>query len=232
MVSLSHMQLHRIPYVTTPSGRRLQDWDCADAIDLPLLESTVQHVHSHGVLPPHLHSKEDQNSVGESGVLDAEVQAHREGVISWLSKSDLPESVRTITICILDGFLLYSDPTQPSIPRSIMDLLDLKLFIRSDYARTKARREARKSYVTLEGFWEDPEGYVDEVVWPNYIAEHKWMFQDGNVDEGDLERRVQEEHILVGPGKGEKNMSELLTWCVETMERELGRIFREPKTRD
>ena len=229
---VAHTQPHRIPYVTTPSGRRLQDWDCADAIDLPLLESTLQHVHNRGALPPQLHSKEDQNSVGESGVSDGEVRAHHGAVASWLSKSELPESVKSITICILDGFLLYSDPAKPSIPQRITDLLDLKLFIRSDYARTKSRREARKGYVTLEGFWEDPEGYVDEVVWPNYVVEHKWMFKDGEVDKGDVEGRVREERILVGPGSGEKSMGELLTWCVETVEREVGLILREPKKID
>jgi nicotinamide/nicotinate riboside kinase len=217
--------LHRIPYVTTPSGRRLQDWDCADAIDLPLLESTLRHVHEHGALPPELYSKEDRNAVGESGVSDAQVQAHREAVVSWLGKSDLPESVRSITICILDGFLLFSDPAKRSIPRRITDALDLKLFIRSDYARTKARREARKAYVTLEGFWEDPEGYVDEVVWPNYVQEHQWMFEDGDVDQGDLEGRVRGEGILVAPGKGETGMGELLSWCVGTIEREMGSIL-------
>ena len=198
---------------------------------MPLLESTLQHVHDHGVLPPQLYSKEDQNSVSESGVSDAEVQAHHERVTSWLSKSDLPDSVRSITICILEGFLLYSDPSQSSLPRNIADLLDLKLFVRSDYARTKRRREARKGYVTLEGFWEDPEGYVDEVVWPNYVAEHKWMFKDGDVDNGELEGRVQEERILVGPGKGERGISELLTWFVETIERETSRIIGSQKNR-
>jgi nicotinamide/nicotinate riboside kinase len=225
LLCLSLTDSRRIPYVTTPSGRRLQDWDCADAIDLPLLESTLRHVHRHGALPPELYSKEDSNSVGESGISDAEVQAHRKGVVTWLNTSDLPQSVRSITICILDGFLLYSNPEKRSIPRSITDALDLKLFIRSDYARTKARREARKGYVTLEGFWEDPEGYVDEVVWPNYVEEHKWMFKDGNVDEGDLERSVREEGILVAPGKGEMSMGELLSWCVGTVESDIASIL-------
>jgi nicotinamide/nicotinate riboside kinase len=205
----------------------LQDWDCADAIDLPLLEATLRHVRSHGVLPPELYSKEDQNSVGESGVSDAEVQAHREAVVAWLNKAELLESVKSITICILDGFLLYSDPAKPSIPHSITEQLNLKLFLRSDYVRTKTRREARKGYVTLEGFWDDPEGYVDEVVWPNYVAQHKWMFNDGDVDQGDLKGRVEEERILVGPGKGERSMSELLQWAVESIEREVERILRD-----
>jgi nicotinamide/nicotinate riboside kinase len=188
----------------------------------------LRHIHSHGALPSQLYSKEDQNSVGESGVSNADVKRHHEAVVSWLNDLRLPESIRSITICILDGFLLYSDPAKPSIPTSITGLLDLKLFIRSDYARTKTRREARKGYVTLEGFWEDPEGYVDEVVWPNYVTEHKWMFNDGDVDMGDLEWTVHEEGILVGPGKGEKSMGELLTWCIETIEREVGKILTEP----
>jgi nicotinamide/nicotinate riboside kinase len=190
----------------------------------------LRHVRDHGALPPELYSKEEQNAVGESGVGDAEVQRHRDAVVSWLGGSaTLPESVDVVTICILDGFLLYSDPATRSIPQSVTDLLDVKLFLRSNYARTKARREARKGYVTLESFWEDPEGYVDEVVWPNYIAAHKWMFEDGDVD-GEVVEKVREEGILVAPGKGERSIGELLAWCVETMEREIGRILREPET--
>jgi nicotinamide/nicotinate riboside kinase len=150
-----------------------------------------------------------------------------QAVVSWLSMAKLPKSVNSVTICILDGFLLYSDPARRSIPRSITDLLDLKLFVRSNYERTKTRREARKGYVTLEGFWEDPEGYVDEVVWPNYIAEHKWMFEGRDVDDGEVAERVQEEGILVAPGKGEMSIGELLLWSVETIEREIVRILGE-----
>lgn len=178
-----------------------------------------------------MYSKEEQNSTGASGVSDAEVQRQREAVVSWLSEAKLPPvSVNSVTICILDGFLLYPDPAKRSIPRSITDLLDLKLFVRSSYERTKARREARKGYVTLEGFWEDPEGYVDEVVWPNYVAEHRWMFEDGDVDEGEVVEAVRDEGILVAPGKGERSMGELLGWCVETIDREIGRILRESPT--
>jgi nicotinamide/nicotinate riboside kinase len=178
-----------------------------------------------------LYSKEEQNSTGASGVSDAEVQRHREAVVSWLSEAKLPPaSVNSVTICILDGFLLYPDPAKRSIPRRITDLLDLKLFVRSSYERTKARREARKGYVTLEGFWEDPEGYVDEVVWPTYVAEHKWMFEDGDVDDGEVVEAVRDEGILVAPGKGERSMGELLGWCVETIDREIGRILRESQT--
>jgi len=216
-----------IPIITTPSGRQLQDWDCAESLDMPLFESTLRHIHEHGSLPPEMFSKEDQNAVGESGVSDSDMQKLKEQVSDWLAGFQIQQpatdngtpdddeiKAQEVTLCILDGFLLYSNPADPSIPSSVLDLLDLKLFIRSNRERTKRRREARKGYVTLEGFWEDPEGYVDEVVWPNYVREHKWMFENGNVDQGDLVREVQQVGILVGPGKGEKDLQTLLEWAV------------------
>jgi nicotinamide/nicotinate riboside kinase len=186
-------------------------------------------VREHGALPPELYSKEHHNEVGASGVGDAEVERHREAVVSWLGAAALPASVTAITVCVLDGFLLYSDPARRAIPRSVTDLLDVKLFLRSNYERTKARRKARKGYVTLQSFWEDPEGYVDEVVWPNYVAGHRWMFEDGDVD-GEVVDKVREEGILVAPGKGERSIGELLAWCVEMIEMEIERILREPET--
>lgn len=29
---------------------------------------------------------------------------------------------------------------------------------------------------------EDPPGYVDKIVWPNYVADHAWLFEDGDVE--------------------------------------------------
>ena len=79
--------------------------------------------------------------------------------------------------------------------------------------------------MTLEGFWEDPEGYVDEVVWPNYVREHKWMFENGDVDQGGLVDEVQKEKVLVAPGKGEQSMADILRWSVETIEIQISRVL-------
>lgn len=75
----------------------------------------------------------------------------------------------------------------------------------------------------MEGFWEDPEGYVEEVVWPNYGEDHKWLFGDGDenevirrVDEGEVDRRVAERWgVEVGPGRGEVHLRDVLPWAVE-----------------
>jgi nicotinamide/nicotinate riboside kinase len=110
----------------------------------------------------------------------------------------------------------------PSIPESITARLQVKLFLRSTHALTKARREARSGYVTREGFWEDPPGYVDEVVWPNYAREHAWMFEDGDVDRGEVKQAaVRRQSVVVGPGYGEKGVGELLEWSLGVLEREI-----------
>ena len=50
------------------------------------------------------------------------------------------------------------------------------------------------------GYWVDPPGYFDEVVWPNYVRDHAFLFKDGNV-EGNLDRDVVERdaiHVMEG----------------------------------
>ncbi|KAF7512018.1 hypothetical protein GJ744_002731 [Endocarpon pusillum] len=167
---------------------------------------------------------------GASGsVSDADIERYRRQVVATVlnptplpaSSSSFPPAGKSprqaaalggggveMRICVLDGFLLYADPgaqNNPSIPASITELLDLKLFLRSTEARTRARREARSGYVTLEGFWRDPDGYVDEVVWPNYVREHAWIFEGGDVDQGAVRAEVRERcGIEVAPGMGER----------------------------
>lgn len=96
-------------------------------------------------------------------------------------------------MCLLDGFLLYSPPDFSKI----MDLIDIKFFLQISRAKASQRREARDGYVTLEGFWKDPPGYVDKIVWPNYVEAHEWMFEDGDVEGGKLKwDLLQAKHIL------------------------------------
>ena len=101
--------------------------------------------------------------------------------------------------------------------------LDIRFFLRTTYDRAKARREARDGYVTIEGFWEDPPGYVDKVVWPNYVEEHAWMFEDGNV-EGEYRWDVLErEGIKVQRVSLDGDMEKTLEWTVDALLEELQR---------
>lgn len=95
--------------------------------------------------------------------------------------------------------------------------IDIKVLLRVSYAKAKARREARSGYVTLEGFWKDPPGYVDKIVWPNYVEDHKFMFEGENV-EGQLKKSVVEKWNINFPEGGlDVDMATTLTWAVELL---------------
>lgn len=92
---------------------------------------------------------------------------------------------------MVEGFLLFGR----SVPVGVRDLFDVKVLLRAGRGQARARRAGRGAYVTLEGFWQDPEGYFDRVVWPNYVEEHGGMVDgvdgDGVVEgEGSFGQRV------------------------------------------
>ncbi|KAF9284301.1 ribosylnicotinamide kinase [Linnemannia elongata] len=139
----------------------LANWDCPEAIDFQSLIKTLHHVKEHGEFPEGFDSLEDKNPVGSKenstpipqNVLDS----LRDRIIAEVSeKSD------TTKFVILDGFILYVD-------EQLRNTIDVKFFLTAPYQVLKDRRESRKGYATLEGYWEDPPGYFDDIVWPNYL---------------------------------------------------------------
>jgi nicotinamide/nicotinate riboside kinase len=187
------------------------DWDCVDSVDLPALRKALQYIKEHGSSPSDLVSKEDQNSVGKSGVDTAVVEDLKKRAAARFGTQST--SNNTTPVAIVDGFLLLSDDM-----KDIRSLFDLRLFLRTDYNTAKTRREARSGYVTLEGFWEDPPGYVDEVVWPNYVKDHGFLFEKGNV-EGELNKNVLKDlDIHAMPREAQKSMTRCLEWAYEILE--------------
>jgi nicotinamide/nicotinate riboside kinase len=149
-------------------------------------------------------------------------------------------STAGLNICILDGFLLFGQ--EPPLERVTNELLDIKIFLTVSREKATKRREARDGYVTLEGFWTDPPGYVDKIVWPNYAESHAWLFENGDV-EGWLDGGVLgEKGILALPGvvgggsKGDGgdaarvldvDMEVVFNWAVETLMRQLEEFTRK-----
>jgi nicotinamide/nicotinate riboside kinase len=186
----------------------LADWDCLESINLPALESALTYIKAHGSIPSDLESKEDQNSVGQVNV-DA-------ALVERLKQKASTLGLEHVRVAIVDGFLLYSQDMV-----AVRDTFDLKLFLRTDYETAKKRREARSGYVTLEGFWADPPGYVDKIVWPNYVNDHKYLFNDGNVEGNINEKLVDDLGIDVMPPENQGDLSACLEWAYGKLEKAL-----------
>ncbi len=188
----------------------------------------MDYVRREGRVPEGSVSKEDQNAVGKTGIEDEEavIERLRGQVREWFA--GLPLSVLEkgggLRVCVLDGFLLYPDPKAEDDEmkqlRRVADIMDLKLFLQCSRAQTLERRGKRTGYVTLEGFWEDPPGYVEDVVWVNYVRDHGWMLRDGDTGEVD-EGRARKDGVVVVPGEGRWGMGELLEWGTRGLRKSL-----------
>lgn len=168
-----------IPCKQTRAGR-VTNWDCPEAIEMDSLIRTLKLYKEHGQFPVDVkedlmkRAKEDQNDHGSTGVSRSVIdQLKRDGDIPIL-RNDL---------LIVDGFMLYQSP-------EIIQLLDLSILLRGSFSVLKERREARSGYVTLEGFWKDPEHYFEDCVWPEYVDSHGKLFMNGDV-EGSIKRGAE-----------------------------------------
>lgn len=167
-------------------------------------------------------SKEDQNSVGQCPASQDKIDAMKRKVSAWLQPGQpghaIFSSPNTLRMCLLDGFLLYSPPQFDNV----MSLIDIKLFLQVSCAKATQRREARDGYVTLEGFWKDPPGYVDKIVWPNYVDAHRWMFVEGDVESGNLDWHQLEERGILAQKNQQEGVVDLgfeqtFEWAVDAV---------------
>lgn len=169
--------------------------------------------------------------MGKCPASDAKIEAMKSKIQAWLQpgqpghdifQSSTISSLPPLRMCLFDGFLLYAPPQFSTV----MSLLDIKFFLQVSRARATQRREARDGYVTLEGFWKDPPGYVDKIVWPNYVDSHRWLFKGEDVEGGRLSWEIlREKGILaqeVRDGSGvDFDFEETLEWMVGEVMRAL-----------
>ncbi|WPK24820.1 hypothetical protein PUMCH_002112 [Australozyma saopauloensis] len=148
---------------------QLENWDCPEAIDWPKFQNYIDEIRATGgdVLP--VESKESESLLKLSKEEIDEAQT--------LIERKYPELLNSHVV-LIDGFMLYHDV-------AISNLFDVKLYFRAPYQMLKARREARAGYATSDGFWVDPPGYFDQIVWPQYVLTHKYLFLNDDV-EGEL----------------------------------------------
>jgi nicotinamide/nicotinate riboside kinase len=161
---------NQIPIVTLPNGDTVADWDCRGSLDIPKLVKALQTFRTTGSLEG-AKTIQDQQAPGTINVDETLIKQITERVNSAV------KSFGDLRILLVDGFLLLGG----SVPELRAEL-DVRILLAARHEDVKKRREERKSYVTQDGFWEDPPGYVDNIVWPNYVAEHRFLFVDGDVE--------------------------------------------------
>jgi nicotinamide/nicotinate riboside kinase len=60
------------------------------------------------------------------------------------------------------------------------------------------------------------------IVWPNYVEEHAWMFEGGDVEGKYKEEVLRNEGIRVPKGQGvDTDMTKMLEWAVDILLEEL-----------
>ncbi|KAI9820705.1 MAG: ribosylnicotinamide kinase [Pycnora praestabilis] len=211
------------PEEELPMKHDLRDWDCVEALDIPAMLRALNYIHAHGALPLDLDSKEDKNETGDSGVSASTIVRMREEVEAWSHKGGGAELVgRDRPIAIIDGFLLYGNNI-----KDVREKLDIKLLLRVGYEKAKGRREKRSGYVTLEGFWEDPPGYVDKIVWPNYVQDHQFLFNGEDVEAEPRGEVLDRLGIQAQQGL-DVDMSTNLRWAVTVVMKELEKKKGDP----
>jgi nicotinamide/nicotinate riboside kinase len=181
---------------------------------------------------PDSRSAEDHTIISESESLvpASTITTLKAKVKKWISETEagkiLDENnfqdsrgnpLSALKICILDGFLLYSDSMS-----AIHQFMDMKYFLPVSCKISRARRESRPPYVLKDGsVWTDPPGYFEKIIWPNYVEEHGWMFGDGDV-EGRVKRDVLgDKGIQVLSERTDGDMESTLGWAVECLIRDL-----------
>jgi nicotinamide/nicotinate riboside kinase len=163
----------------------LDNWDCPESFDSIKMHQSLQYTRAnHGQLP-HDHPKgEDSNTHDGSMTVSNEF-------LDELRRMIPDEVDSTFRLVIVDGILLFWDTL-------IYKEFDSSIFIHAGKETLKQRREARQGYVTQEGinvwlgwnycsvwlmfvkgYWVDPPGYFDQLVWPQYVKWNSHLFPDG-----------------------------------------------------
>ncbi|KAJ1678670.1 ribosylnicotinamide kinase [Spiromyces aspiralis] len=150
-----------------PPAEKGDDEDCRPPVTAQDIRS---HYASRWANPP-----DEVNSLVPADELErlrAKIGSHVSGSLGAPSLSE-SEAGQRVKIVLVDGILLFNDPPVGGDPAvNIRDECDVALFLVADYCVLKQRRETRSAYKTKEGVWQDPPGYFEQLVWPNYLKYH------------------------------------------------------------
>ncbi|KAI5791714.1 hypothetical protein DFH27DRAFT_527477 [Peziza echinospora] len=244
---------HNDPTTGVPTTSTLSDWDSHKSINFPALKHAlhlfrtsptplsrsdvlaaigVENLEATNCIGPEKVSKEVLEGIRSdiSRELSQKISAVNENEKENEEKKDGNEKGNTsLNLIILDGFLLYHDEEDTTSPQHpLLTLLDLRLLLRTNFLTASKRRNDRMTYVSVENFWEDPAGYFDQIVWPNYVHYHSHVFENGDVEKGGLTEWARSEAVIFlqpEDGGGDAQIEEVLRWaCGKVVETVAGRL--------
>lgn len=166
--------------VPIDEATQLANWDCPESVDFNQFAEKIKYARSHeGKLPDGFTSNEESNVHDGSSLLSGQAA---DKLIEILAP--FVQDLSAIFV-IVDGFMLYWN-------EKVSQQLDCKITITGSYETLKSRREKRQGYHTLEGYWVDPPGYFEKIVWPEYLRlnEHNATVKDVltiNTDESTID---------------------------------------------
>jgi nicotinamide/nicotinate riboside kinase len=136
---------------------QLANWDCPESVDFEKFSRLIEYTKAHnGQLPPDFSSNEESNIHDGSKLISSEASAQIEQILKPFSTN------QDAIFVFVDGFMLYWDD-------KVSQHIDCKIAFTGSYETLKSRREKRQGYHTLEGYWVDPPGYFDKIVWPEFL---------------------------------------------------------------
>ena len=155
---LIHLDDFYLPDKDIPVEETTQErnWDCAGAIDFDRFKECLKEVRNGNLETLH------DSYQGEVDMTLSREQNHE-------LENKVDKALGDQLIVIVDGFMLFHD-------EELCQFFDLKIFFHAQYETLKKRRESRKGYSTVEGFWVDPPHYFDQIVWPEYAKSHGKLF--------------------------------------------------------
>lgn len=183
------------------NDKGIADWDCPEAFDLDQMQQMLHQLKLTGKYPKEFKSYEDTSSTGPAGVTQEQINK----AIEQIKQLEIPK--RTV---IVEGIMLYHQNSP------VVSELDHKLFLRAPYKDLKYRREKRAGYITIEGYWQDPPGYFDDIVWPGYVKSHGYLFENQDV-EGTLNDISSQQLQLHSPPDINAPMSTIFEWVIENL---------------
>ncbi|KAG2078644.1 P-loop containing nucleoside triphosphate hydrolase protein [Suillus decipiens] len=199
--------------LSTHQGLNTKNWDAPSAIDWPRMRKFLRDVKDIGSIPlDHIsYSSSDDGR-------DVPIDENRAG--AWKTRfQDLEQrclvAANTKVIWVLvDGFMLYWD-------QDVIHQLDVCIFLRVQEHILKKRRETRFRDELQHGVllpYTDPEGYWDNVCYPEYIMTHKDLFEDGKVETGEPSESQVKGLLVIEPEAKEKmDMMDIAEACLEKL---------------